>query len=239
MHPTKDLVQFLCKNENQFNLQAKPSQKTQEGSAAIEKEALGVAYGLKKIYHFHYGRKFLIQTDQNHLKSYKIIVQSSLHLHWIIILCLSYHFEIKFFKGTTNRVVDMLALIYQNQSTPHTITSSKGSCSYKNQSQICPGLDTGNPQRSNSTRMATGNIRVSARIKAILDFQRRPACWIWHNIKRRMHYHSYHNEDRYAKIISTAVTMDLKMHPSCRKHKLMVWSEKDLQHLVENCQIYL
>ena len=119
MQVERDLEQACCKAKNQFILQARPLQKLNVGTVAIEIESLAVAWAMEKFHHFLYASHFILETDQKPLEAIlsKSLSHATPRLQRILIRTFPYTFTMRYIPGMTNQLLDCLSCLGEQKDS--------------------------------------------------------------------------------------------------------------------------
>lgn len=101
-------------NEKPIHFASRTLSKHERNYAHIEREALGIVYGLKKFHRYLYGRSFVLQTDNKSLSiilhpSKCIPTMSAMRMQRWALLLSSYNYKVEFCKGKQIAHADFLS----------------------------------------------------------------------------------------------------------------------------------
>ena len=108
---SKGLGAVLLQNGQPVYFASKALHGSQKNYVAIELEALAVSWAIKKFHHYLYGHTFTLETDQKPLVSIlgRSLLEASRTMQRLLMKTVSYHFDVKYIKGSTNVIADCLS----------------------------------------------------------------------------------------------------------------------------------
>ena len=99
---------------------------TERRYSNIERELLGVVFGLERLYHYTFGKQIMVETDHQPLNSIwkKTIVTSSPRLQRLLLRLAQYDVHIEYLRGKENVIADTLSRVTSIKSKQTDYTDS-------------------------------------------------------------------------------------------------------------------
>ena len=94
---------------------------TERRYSNIERELLGVVFGLERLHHYTFGKPIMVETDHQPLTSIwkKTIAISSPRLQRLLLRLAQYDVHIEYLRGKENVIADALSRVTSDQNRQH------------------------------------------------------------------------------------------------------------------------
>ena len=203
---------------------------TESNYCNIEREMLGIVFGLERFHHYAYGRHVTIETDHKHLESItrKHLTSAPPRLMRMLLRIQKYDFTVKYVPGKDTPIADGLSrLPIHGGEIPdinviiHEITGASESRLEKIRDMTKCDETLPSVNQYCDKRMATVQKSMSRRHRAVLEFQRRDRCE-----RKPCHYPKEHARGGF----------DEDTHWTSRhRYSVLVWNQcRHCQHMSRN-----